>query len=63
MKVYVIEGWFGDIEWIEAVYADQSKAETRVNELWVERRSSILPEDHFAQRLCKFASVEYEVVE
>lgn len=63
MKVWIIEGWFGGIEWIEAVYADEHKANSRVEHLWLERRSFVLPEDHFAQQLCKFAAVEYEVIQ
>lgn len=63
LKVYIIEGWFGDQEWIEAIYADQTKAEDRCNQLWADRRSSILPSDHWIQDLCKFAVVEHEVVE
>lgn len=63
MNVWIIEGWFGDREWIEAVYADEEKANSRVEELWEERRSFVLPEDHFYQRLCKFAAIEHRVVE
>lgn len=63
MKVYVIDGWFGDVNWIESIYADETKAEDRVDALWVERRSKVLPEDHYCQGLCKFGTSEHEVVE
>ena len=62
MKIYIIEGWFGDVEWIEEIHLSKERAEERSNELWAERRSNVLPPDHFVQDLCKFAAVEYEVI-
>ncbi len=64
VRVYIIEGWFGDNEWIEAVYASELKANERVNELWVDRRSTKLPKEwEYFQGLCKFDVVEHEVIQ
>lgn len=60
--VFIIEGWFGDIEWTEGVYSDKEKAYAVCNSLWAERRSDVLPRNHFAQGFCKFAVVEHEVI-
>ena len=60
-RVFIIEGWFGDVEWIEAVYNSQEDAESRCDELWIERKSENAPEE-FVQGLCKFAVVEHRVL-
>lgn len=62
-KVYVIEGWFGDQEWIEAIYLDKSKAEARSKVLWETRTSSHWPDDHWIQGHCKFQVVEHNLVD
>jgi hypothetical protein len=62
VTVWIIEGWFGDVEWIEAIYATGAAAEKRVDELRVRRRSSVLPDDHWIQGLAKFAAVEHKVL-
>jgi hypothetical protein len=59
--VWIIEGWFGDIEWIESVWANEADAEAEVNRLMKARRSVMLLDDHFAQGLCKFTAVEHAV--
>lgn len=60
--VYVLQGWFGDVEWIEGIYSDETEAEDRCDALWVERTSSVLPADHYAQKLCKFAVAEFPLL-
>lgn len=62
VKVYVIQGWFGQDEWIEGIYADQQKAEFKMRQLWAERRSEVLAPDYYIQGLCKFDVVEHEVI-
>jgi hypothetical protein len=62
-RVYIIEGWFGDREWIEEVHADRETAERRSNELWAERRSNVIPPDHWIQGLAKYAVVEHVLIE
>jgi hypothetical protein len=61
VKVYVLEGWFGDHEWIEGIYADSGKAEERCTDLWNSRSSDRAPE--WCQGLCKFAVEPVEVIE
>ena len=62
MIVWIIEGWFGDQEWIEAVYATEESANRRVEELWKTRRSELYAPDHYLQGVCKFAAVAHEVL-
>ena len=60
MSVYVVEGWFGDQEWIEEIHATKAGAEGRVDVLWETRRSAKAPE--YAQGVCKFAVHEYALI-
>jgi hypothetical protein len=61
--VYVIEGWFGDQEWIEAVYATKEAADAKTAELWKTRESEHpgKPVEH-ARGLHKFAVVTHKVL-
>lgn len=58
--VYIIEGWFGADEWIEAVYTNEAEAEAHCTRLWRTRRSENpnVPDD--IQGLCKFAVVPHQ---
>lgn len=59
MKVYEVQGWFGDHEWSEGLYASEDAAQTECNRLWAERRSEHAPD--WCQGLCKFCVEEREV--
>lgn len=59
MKVYEVQGWFGDIEWSEGLWLSKEEAERVQQELWKERKSKNAPEN--VQGLCKFAVEEREV--
>ncbi len=60
MKVYIVEGWFGDHEWIEAVYGRQDEAEYSALLLNQVRESDKVPA--YMQGHCKFSSEPYEVL-
>jgi hypothetical protein len=60
VRVWIIEGWFGDVEWIEEVHADEAAAEARVAELWKTRASEKGPA--YAKGLHKFAAEPYDVI-
>lgn len=61
MKVFLLEGWFGDAEWREGVYATYEKAKEEYDRLWETRTSPNAPD--WCQRLCKFSIDEVEVIE
>lgn len=54
MKIHVLEGYFGDAEWIEGLYTNKRKAIIASAELWKHRRSEVLAADDYRQGLCKF---------
>jgi hypothetical protein len=59
-SVWIVEGWFGDIEWIEApAYATRELAEAECQRLWETRRSQHGPD--YAAGLHKFAIRELDV--
>jgi hypothetical protein len=60
--VWFVDGWFGDIEWVEAVHATKAGAEEHARRLWVDRRSEVLPADHHVQGLCKFDVTDHAVL-
>ena len=62
MKVYLLQGWFGDIEWLEGVYASQEKAEAEATRLR-KTRTTEKPVPDWVQGLCKFGIDEMEVIE
>lgn len=57
--VYLVVGWFGDVEWVEAVYATDEAAEAACRAAWQERRSAHAPD--WCQGLCKFGVEEWPV--
>lgn len=61
-KVYLIEGWFGDIEWVEAIYALKEDAEAKCSELRQTRRSEKSHVPDWVQGVCKFTVEEWEVL-
>lgn len=60
MTVHAVIGWFGDLEWIEAIYARAEDAEQACEQMWKERRSTHVPD--YVQGVCKFAVQDYEVI-
>jgi hypothetical protein len=60
LTVYIIVGWFGDIEWIEEIHSNEHVAEARVRELWETRNSARGPE--WASGLHKFGIEDWEVI-
>ena len=56
-SVWIVVGWFGDQEWIEGVYRDESSADTEVTRLWETRASDKGPE--YSKGLHKFGCEEY----
>jgi hypothetical protein len=61
-EVWIVEGWFGDQEWIEAVCATEEKAEEIAAERWKTRTSEKLHPQSYLQGHAKFAAVRHEVV-
>lgn len=61
--VYIIEGWFGDQEWIEAVYATEAAANRRCEKLWETRTSAHEQASPHSRGLHKFAVVMHEVLD
>lgn len=59
MKVYLLAGWFGEHEWIEAIYATHADAAAECARLWETRSSEKGPD--YATKLHKFAVEEYEL--
>ena len=59
MKVWIVLGWFGDTEWIEAVYGSEEKAEMAISELRKTRDSPNGPE--YCRGLYKFGYEAYEL--
>ncbi len=53
LVVFVLEGWFGDHEWLEGIYAYEEDARREHDRLWRTRRSERAPE--WCQGLCKFS--------
>lgn len=54
MKVYILQGWFGDVEWVEGVYTSKKRAKAECARLWETRRTGYWPEDDYRQGVCKF---------
>lgn len=52
--MWLLEGWFGDAEWIEGIYADESNARVELERLWSVRTSDHAPA-WLNRALCKFA--------
>jgi hypothetical protein len=59
--VYVLEGWLGDVEWREGIYADREHAEQRCTELNAARDSDNVPHP-WIKGLAKFAVEPVEVI-
>lgn len=59
-SVYVLAGWFGDIEWIEDIYANEQEAEDECDRLWISRTSEKGPD--YATKLHKFAVEEHSLI-
>lgn len=62
MIVYLLEGWMGDIEWLEGVYESEEDAQAACTELWKTRRSTNPRVPEWAQGVCKFAVEPQEVI-
>lgn len=60
MKVYVVEGWFGDVEWRVSIHATIETANDRCAELWKTRADPNGPA--YCSGLHKFAVEEVEVL-
>lgn len=60
MEVYEVQGWMGDQEWTEGLYANRADAEKRAGELWETRTSEHAPE--WTAGFCKFAVEAREVI-
>lgn len=58
-RVWIVEGWFGDIEWIEGVYEFEDNAKAECERLWETRRSDHPSVPDWCQGLCKFDVSEY----
>lgn len=60
MNVWIVEGWFGDQEWIEGIYATEELADAERARLWQSRSSDKGPD--YAKGLHKFSAEEYDVI-
>lgn len=62
MTVYALVGWFGDVNWTEAIYATEEIAVQACEEAWKTQRSKHPSVPDYVQGLCKFGVEEYEVI-
>jgi hypothetical protein len=60
VTVYEVQGWFGDHEWSEGLWASKETAEKVCEQLWSERKSAYAAPEF--NGLCKFSVEEREVI-
>lgn len=61
MKVWIVEGYFGDTNWLEAIYKDQDEVDKALSYLMTTRNSERGPQ--YCAGLHKFDCWEEEVLE